>query len=193
MSAAPGWYGKLPCLGDFASRRLARSWIAQWDEWLSGVLAASREALGDGWLDAYLGCPVWRFVLGPGVIDRSSWGGVLMPSVDRVGRYFPLTIAAPLASGNRVERIDLWLDSLAAAALATLDERRPVEALEDDLARLGSLPGSNETLEASPGESLWWRDSEPQAGAIVVKGLPDAAQFRAMLLGGEGQGPRVGG
>jgi hypothetical protein len=32
--AAPaGWYGKLACLGDFASRRLSREFIERWDGW----------------------------------------------------------------------------------------------------------------------------------------------------------------
>ena len=30
--------------------------------------------------------PIWRFVLLPGLIGSNGWAGVLMPSVDRVGR-----------------------------------------------------------------------------------------------------------
>ena len=32
-ATVPGWYGKLPALGDFASRRLEPGWIAGWDGW----------------------------------------------------------------------------------------------------------------------------------------------------------------
>jgi len=44
------------------------------------------------WLEAYLTSPVWRFVLSPGICGDGAYGGVMVPSVDRVGRYFPLTI-----------------------------------------------------------------------------------------------------
>ena len=61
----PGWYGKLPSLGDFASRRLEGEFIPAWDAWLQKVLQATRTALGEGWLDSYLTMPIWRFVLLP--------------------------------------------------------------------------------------------------------------------------------
>ena len=33
----PGWYGKIPSLGDFASRRLPQSFVAAWDYGSSAV------------------------------------------------------------------------------------------------------------------------------------------------------------
>ncbi len=102
----PGWYGKLPSLGDFASRRLPAEFINAWDAWLQEVLQATRDALGEGWLDCYLTMPIWRFVLLPGLVGPSGWAGVLMPSVDRVGRQFPLTVAValPVAAPRRRTR-----------------------------------------------------------------------------------------
>jgi type VI secretion system protein ImpM len=99
-ATVPGWYGKLPSLGDFASRRLEPDWIARWDAWLAEGLGSMREVRGEAWLAGYLASPPWRFVLSPGVLGEGerAWAGVLMASVDRVGRYFPLTIAAPLDS-----------------------------------------------------------------------------------------------
>jgi type VI secretion system protein ImpM len=91
----PGWYGKLPGIGDFATRRLPPAFVLPWDQWLQRALAASQTELGDAWLDTYLSSPIWRFALGAGVCGPEAWCGILMPSVDRVGRYFPLTIAAP--------------------------------------------------------------------------------------------------
>jgi type VI secretion system protein ImpM len=96
--AVPGWYGKLPNLGDFASRRLPDEFIRPWDAWLQEVMLTTRSGLGEAWLDCYLTMPIWRFVLMPGLLGPSGWAGVLMPSVDRVGRQFPLTAAAPLLS-----------------------------------------------------------------------------------------------
>ena len=92
----PGLYGKIPSLGDFVSRRLPRSFISPWETWLQEVITNSREQLGELWLDHYLTCPLWRFVLSPGICGEQAWGGVLMPSVDRVGRYYPFTLVGRL-------------------------------------------------------------------------------------------------
>src|SRR5207253_10781262 len=97
-SSIPGWYGKVPSLGDFATRRLPIEFVKAWDAWLQYVLPASREALGDSWFDTYLTMPIWRFVFLPGLVTQSGWVGVLMPSVDRVARHFSLTLAAELPS-----------------------------------------------------------------------------------------------
>lgn len=145
--APPGWHGKLPSLGDFASRRLPAAFVEPWDGWLAAGLLALREAAPEDWLVAYLGSPSWRFLLMPGalpaVAGEQGWAGVLMPSVDRVGRYFPLTIVLPLGEGpaNTAQMLALWhwlarLDDLARDAL--FDDWSP-ERLEDELARM-ALP-----------------------------------------------------
>src|SRR6185295_11716490 len=59
-------------------------------------IAASRRELGERWLDLFLKSPMWRFALAPGVCGESAWAGLLVPSVDKVGRYFPLTFALEL-------------------------------------------------------------------------------------------------
>ena len=43
----PGWYGKLPFIGDFANRRLPSAFINAWDDWLQQVIHGSRTALGE--------------------------------------------------------------------------------------------------------------------------------------------------
>ena len=95
-TADPGFFGKLPGQGDFVTRRLPSEFLRVWDPWLQTSLTESREALGDGWLDAYLTSPIWQFVLTGGIAGQTPWAGLLMPSVDRVGRYFPLTVARAL-------------------------------------------------------------------------------------------------
>jgi len=56
VAVLPGWYGKLPALGDFASRRLPPVFVEPWDRWLATGLSAWRDA-DPGWLEAYLGAP----------------------------------------------------------------------------------------------------------------------------------------
>ena len=64
---APGWFGKIPNLGDFVSRRLPWEFTSAWDDWLQQGMQASREALGARWLALYLSAPIWRFQVAPGV------------------------------------------------------------------------------------------------------------------------------
>ena len=144
----PGWHGKLPSLGDFASRRLDAAFVEAWDGWLAAGLLALREADPAGWLEAYLASPSWRFLLMPGVLPgepgRQAWAGVLMPSVDRVGRYFPFTLVQPLGDGpaGTAQMAELWhwlgrLDELAGDAL---QEDWAVDRLEAELARMAPPP-----------------------------------------------------
>ncbi|GAB2890188.1 type VI secretion system-associated protein TagF [Microbulbifer echini] len=97
MHNSIGIFGKLPGHGDFIQRQLPASFVGIWDGWLQRAVHGSREIMGDSWLDYYLTSPVWRFAHSKGVIDENAWVGVLVPSVDSVGRYFPLTIASPLS------------------------------------------------------------------------------------------------
>ena len=144
--AIPGWYGKLPTLGDFASRRLDGDFIEPWDLWLGDGLAGQRETLGEAWLDAYLASPTWRFVLMPGTLagldGDPAFAGVLMPSVDRVGRYFPLTLVSRLQrlpqSVTALESLLGWLHRLEDLALDALQDDWSIDDLEDALGRAAS-------------------------------------------------------
>ncbi len=131
-----GFYGKLPSHGDFVSRRLPRSFIEPWDQWLQGGLAASREQLGSDWLNQFLVSPIWQFALAPGLCGGDAWAGVMMPSVDRVGRYFPLTLVAKVTgcSLNRLFEPDCgWFSQLSELALSSLDYDFDLQAFEDRL------------------------------------------------------------
>ena len=161
---APGWYGKLSALGDFAQRRLPPEFIRFTDAWLSRSLQASREQLGSAWLEAYLTAPLLRFAWAPGIAGPAWWFGVLMPSCDNVGRYFPLLIAQPRSKPplDRIalDHLELWFDHLAGAATQTLAERASVDAFEAALA------------DAPP-----WPTPATRA-ALVAHGDPASARYR---------------
>jgi type VI secretion system protein ImpM len=141
---APGWHGKLPSLGDFASRRLPPEFVEAWDGWLAAGLAALREAAPARWLEGYLASPIWRYLLLPGVmpgaLGQQGWAGVLMPSVDRAGRYFPFTVAWPLAhlplDAEGYTALHRWLRQLDDLAADALQDDWTVARLETELARL---------------------------------------------------------
>jgi type VI secretion system protein ImpM len=163
-SGAPGFYGKLPSLGDFVSRRLPAELVQPWDLWLRESLASSRAQLEDAWLETYLTSPLWRFVLTPGVAGRTGWAGVLMPSVDRVGRYFPLTLACPLQTGIdplRVLAAPDWFERSEAVMLAGLEEDRSVEDFDALIQDLGVpidlLPGLGSAAATAQVRSNAWR------------------------------------
>ncbi len=122
-----GLYGKLPSHGDFLRRRASDEFVDVWDGWLQDGMAASRAVLGDRWLDVYLTSPVWRFACSAGVCGGAPVIGLLAPSVDRVGRYFPLTLVADLPSHVNVISLVREVASFFASA-----ERLVIETLEAD-------------------------------------------------------------
>ena len=152
---SPGWYGKLPGLGDFASRRLPAAFIEKWDAWLQEVIPAAQTSLGDAWLDRYLTMPIWRFTTLPGVVGGSGWAGVLMPSVDRVGRQFPLTLAAQLSSAedtaHAVLRSEDWYGAMETAALSALDAGRGPDDLDGALANCAFAVAATPDADAAIG------------------------------------------
>lgn len=154
---APGWFGKLSSLGDFASRRLPDEWIQACDAWLSQSIAASRQQLAERWLGVYLSAPLWRFAWAPGVIDREWWFGVLMASCDNVGRYYPLVIAQrrdrPPLDRVAFDHLELWWMHTAQAAMHTLAD-----------------PSSLDTFEQTLQQAPPW----PSAGAVMVPQLRSA-------------------
>jgi type VI secretion system protein ImpM len=190
IDTVPGWYGKLPTLGDFASRRLDADFIEPWDLWLGEGMAAQREALGDIWLDAYLQSPVWRFVLMPEALPTlappRALAGVLMPSVDRVGRYFPLTIAVVLPrvpqSAAEMEMLLGWLHRVEDLALDALHDDWTIDDLERELEQLP--PALDDALAwpahlAGPRAALA-RALESEAAFVPIESVKSRAELAAL-------------
>jgi type VI secretion system protein ImpM len=186
---APGWYGKLPMLGDFASRRLPAPFVATCDAWLAEGVAASRQQLGEQWLESYLTAPLWRFVWAPGVVDDAWWFGVLMPSVDSVGRYFPLLVALSLPAApvdaSALAALDALYVTMGRAALANLQPRASLDEFELALTQTGlgslahdaalpeaqRLPGRHRhTTRAALSMSRWASGLQAQALALQLAG-----------------------
>jgi type VI secretion system protein ImpM len=145
VGPACGWFGKVPLLGDFSARRLPPAFVQRCDEWLSRGLQASHAQLGEQWLHSYLSAPIWRFAWSPGIAGPHWWMGVMMPSVDNVGRYFPLVIAQAAAhvpdSGQDQQALQRWMQHVTEAAMATLRPETTVEAFEAQLAAAPAWQG----------------------------------------------------
>jgi type VI secretion system protein ImpM len=179
----PGWYGKLPMLGDFASRRLPAPFVAACDAWLAEGVAQSRAQLGEQWLDSYLTAPLWRFAWAPRVVDEQWWFGVLMPSVDSVGRYFPLLVALPLpqppSDACALDALDALYEGMGRAALANLEPRASLDEFERALAQAAcgsfshdaAVPAAQALRGRSRHTSTAARSLRQWAGALQVQAL----------------------
>jgi type VI secretion system protein ImpM len=187
--AAIGFHGKIPARGDFVGAGLPRSFVEPWDNWMQQALAASRALLGEDWTKAWLEAPVWRFALTPGICGPDPVLGLWLPSIDRVGRHYPLTLAAVAP--------DAKLQCLIAEGGGFLGAAEPAgrEALADDLppeTLAVRIAAAADTAPADPGTdarrrapvgALWWTEGGPFVAAcdFTTDRLPDEARFVAML------------
>lgn len=176
------YYGKLPARGDFIGRRLPRETIGAWDGWLQEAMAASREAIGTGWLELYLVSPLWRFVLPAGLCGGTTLAGVMMPSVDKVGRAFPLMLAAELDDGLPPAALlagaSAWFAATEDLALSALAEDFALDRLDTPVAATQLAMGGNVAVRSI--------DLGP-VGACLPLGGPDESRVLAEYGGGEGR------
>jgi type VI secretion system protein ImpM len=173
-----GFLGKLPARGDFCMRGLPRGFCDAWDAWLATVMPGSREILGEAWLPAWLEAPIWRFALPPGQCGQEAAMGVLLPSVDRAGRHWPLALAATLPD-LRVAPAphEAWLDALEEAGLDAVLSDAPPERIAE---RLAAAPPA---FAPDGVAGCWWTAGAPRVAPrrFAAGALPGAAAFAAML------------
>jgi type VI secretion system protein ImpM len=181
-----GIYGKLPAHGDFLVRNLPQTFIDVWDEWLQCVVAGSRNILADGWLEFYLTSSVWRFGLNAGVIDQQCWAGILVPSVDSVGRYFPLTIAVPLGQGENLYALmadgEHWFAELQQAAISGLQEQLAVDDLCEKLSPVAIPSCPRHCFTSTSGSQVSVGGTKPEFGSLhsLAHPVPGSASLWGM-------------
>lgn len=190
-----GAFGKMPSLGDFFRLSLPAGFEAPWDCWLQDGLLAARASLGDRWQDCFFSAPIWRFTLAPGLAGPAVQG-VLMPSVDRVGRQFPLTLVGSL-DATRVG--DVAAAHLAAATIFAALEDVALDALDDGMTReaLSARLQAVSSMPPAPAEgdlaariaaqlggsgwvssaSIWTAILQGKTRLIVQNGLPPPARM----------------
>ncbi|MFV0386293.1 type VI secretion system-associated protein TagF [Paracoccus sp. (in: a-proteobacteria)] len=163
-SAAPietGYFGKVPTQGDFVTRGFRPALADRFDGWLRQCVRESQTRMGRDWLQAFLVAPVWRMAISPGLFGPDAIIGVMMPSVDRAGRYFPLVIAASIPD-TRLGAAELagmttWYDAAEEMALSTLDADFSLNWFDSQITAMqipaSMLPNAGEQAETG---SLWW-------------------------------------
>jgi type VI secretion system protein ImpM len=191
----PGWYGKLPGAGDFAHRRLPNRFISVWDRWLQDGFEHLRSSRSD-WAQSYLEGHIWFFTLGPSVIGAKPWMGVLIPSVDSVGRYFPLTIAFELVempTQVQVTQVSNVPDrEVTSARLLMAYANAAISALDMDLdavrfdSKLIEVTGSERIVEVinipKAARSLWHTNASfIGSTGFSIGGMPSHAEFSLLF------------
>ena len=186
--ASAGLFGKLPARGDFVRENLPRDFTDAWDTWWQRGLADLQLQHSGEWRDAWLEAPVWRFMLPPGLCGRSGMLGLWVPSVDKVGRYSPLTIAAA-APCDWLPYLRLMTSFLVAAEETARDalehDLEPAEMSERIQAAFlaTEAPGSDPDPGFAPGHTAWWTEGGPRVAARFEAGtvLPEGSQFAAFM------------
>ena len=115
-------FGKIRAKGDFVSRNLDYQVQEYLDGWLQEAFSISQEQIGSDWLKYYLTSPIWRFVISNQKINKDIIG-FMMPSIDKVGRYYPLFMLEVFEDG-KLCGADLHCKSfsqLEELAMSTLD------------------------------------------------------------------------
>lgn len=180
-AARPGFFGKLPARGDFVGRGLSAVTVAALDDWASRSLAAARAHLAEEWSLVWQAAPVWHFNLPPGQCGPCGLAGLVYPSMDKVGRQFPLIAASEIpSSGAGLDDADA--EAAYHDALEDVCRHALAQALAPDtvFAQLSSIPVPDLAV---PTLGQWWAMTGDDDAAIGFEcdTLPDAAQFIRML------------
>ncbi len=178
MQGGCGAFGKMPSLGDFFRIRAGADFVTVWDGWLQETMLSLRQTLGPRYEDCYMTAPVWRFALPSGIAGAASMIGVVMPSVDRVGRQFPLTLMVDLPLKPELSPFrnlfghSTALDALEVLALDALDDTMTRDTLDARLAAIAPavVPARGQVARAA------WGGVVMQGGnpAMMATDLTDA-------------------
>lgn len=206
MGQGFGAFGKIPSMGDFLRLDLPASFLGPWDDWLQRSIVSVRDKLGHGWDAAYMSARIWRFTLPAEAAGPTAVSGIMMPSVDRVGRQYPLTLACThdTASTARVHfanctvfealedialaalEDDFSRDSLSAALKGVTFIEPPPVASVNGTPYVTALPAAQiiaaEVITRRHGDSaLWSACLDGDHRLIAVPGLPTGAELTAMF------------
>jgi type VI secretion system protein ImpM len=159
---SPGFFGKVPARGDFLARRIPAALRGQWEKWLSSLVLAAREALGEHWPDEWLTAPVWHFALGCELAPEGA-AGVLIASADRVGRLFPFTVIGACSGPANTgwTEMDRWARSAEALTLSALADDFEPDRMDAALQALGPPPTLGEAVHADGQWPLEFEDDLP--------------------------------
>lgn len=164
-----GYFGKTPQARDFVFHGLPMKVTDLWAEQMAQWLAVARQAAAANWQRSYLGSPVWRFALPPGILGAQAWIGLFASSIDSVGREFPFTVMMTaeieVPGTAPSEPLDALLDPVETQMLAFMEGQIKAEELRDNLQR--TSPSVRSAIRDARGATL---AIEPSADALCEEG-----------------------
>jgi type VI secretion system protein ImpM len=134
-----GWFGKLPCVGDFCCHGISNSTANALDNTLSTAMQLAVENHPQHWQQAYFNAPAHGFVWNQAItqgdsVSQSFTLGVLMPSVDRAGRAFPFVLVESFEITSALHTpccVKTWMNQALQIASSALDKEWPLERLRE--------------------------------------------------------------
>ena len=112
--------------------------------------------------------------------------GLWMPSVDKAGRYYPLTIAA-VASSDWAPYAGAMMDALTAWEQAGRDaleyDLAPLELLQRIQAAFQASDSAGPSMDFVPGQATWWTEGGPGSRRAwrAEAALPEGARFATLI------------
>jgi type VI secretion system protein ImpM len=197
-------FGKVPSKRDFVAPNASRQFLDVWEPWINAAMSASRQSLGNEWQAAFLKAPIWRFWLGADLCGATV-AGALMPSLDGVGRYFPLTAFVIAPEGSfipppEMNPQDEWFAEIENFLLSTLDHDVTFEAITASLEQMGRpatfshVGGEGAPLVVADAVVSRVPAGQPSADTFATMRLADPAKVYSSAtswwtIGGEGYEP----
>jgi len=204
-----GYFGKMPKAGDFVSRNIDATVKEGFDRWLQESITDSRAQMKEGWLGAFLTAPIWRFLLLNQFEASKSTLGIMIPSVDKVGRYFPLSVLIEISElqldhaamvmcdtilhefedlllGVLSEELDQdffdYQIGLAARKLADKPLQQPGIMRSSQFGDVEGLIPQLKELQGNGG-SLWWTEGSEnrQPDILLYRSMPNNSVFASFL------------
>lgn len=174
----------MPSLGDFFRINASPGFVEPWDIWLQIGMQEVRRLLGSNWEVCFMSAPIWRFTLSAGLAGPDAMLGVLMPSMDRVGREFPLTLMTPVSGTPLLTDLYSGAESLFPfledIALNSLDDDMTRDKLVNLLSQLSLDHVETINIPGSP-SSIWTAILASEPLTMTCKGLPNAVQMRGLF------------
>ncbi|MDH4396357.1 MAG: type VI secretion system-associated protein TagF [Limnobacter sp.] len=193
-----GWFGKLPCAGDFLSQGLPLSMSAALDNWLSNKLHWLNENQAD-WTTLYFEAPASGFLI-EGASANSQGKpcevvGILMPSVDSVGRLYPFVMLQSFEHLGKPsgQTLHSALTAMWSACSQTLEHNwtpsELLKVLDEEMQTYGLTNSVGSWIEpallSGPGSWLSLQPEVNQPLAISeisgLRGWPQGASFLQLL------------
>jgi type VI secretion system protein ImpM len=175
-----GFYGKLPVRGDFLQRGLPGDCVKSLDGWACISLAAARAGLADEWVTFWMQTPVWKFRLAGSICGATPLIGMMIPSMDKAKRCFPLFLIAGAEDERRLDWGGAWLDAAELAGIAAVTGDLPADELQS---RLAASRGRTGILPVRSAPSLWWTEGAPyrEVWYFSDPAMPSQDAFASML------------